>query len=152
MSNNEPAILRLNHIVLRRLITHIITPEWDAQVTAQPGLLTFYALSQTCRTLRFALVRPDDDEGYWRSILLDVGQGRPYPQQAKPSPGSAETLPSSDKHELWASVARQLARDGFHGRRLYSYRGRGAVTPISAKTSADKYYAASRKKFARLRK
>jgi hypothetical protein len=84
-------ILRLNEVILRRLTTFIVTPDWDNQ--AIPDFRSFFALAGSCRSLRLALIRPDEDEGYWRSILLDVGQGRACQQASFTFDGKEVVVP-----------------------------------------------------------
>lgn len=149
-------ILRLNDAVLRRLTTFIITPDWDlpkgqGAPGPRPDFLSFFALSQTCRSLRLALVPPDEEEGYWRSILLDVGQGLACKQEPLKFDGEEFEPTFRELDSSWAAVARRLAKEAHEEWSAGLYLGRGKVRPVLKASGRSLYYKTSKEKQARLR-
>jgi hypothetical protein len=172
-------ILKLDEAILRRLTTFIIRPEWDMPFRDRekaaptltsniPDFPSFFALASTCRSLRLALVRPDEDEGYWRSLLLDVGQGRRCRQTLLVGRKEIEVPGKTELNPTWGDIARKIALMARHAGKArraihldslqqdslyleHLYRGRGEVGPVFEASEESRYYEASRLMFTRLR-
>lgn len=83
--------------VTDRIVKHLVSAPTDGHCSP---LLSFFNLAQTNRRLRRVLDRPEDDEGYWKQLLLTAGLGRPC--QQKYATEKVEDVP-------WAHWAKAVA-------------------------------------------